>query len=104
MIDQGVKTGSDGIVTRFLGKDMPMPAGPAQLARQSGAPVFPIDTLQAPPIWHFVVEPAVQFAPDSTLEDDVKQLVAINERQILARPEIWSWPHRRWRKFRLASA
>jgi KDO2-lipid IV(A) lauroyltransferase len=103
-IDQGVKVPADGIVMRFLGKDMPMPPGPAQLARVSGAPVFPLATVAADPVWHFEIEPAVTFANtnESTVEDDLEVLVKLTERQLLAHPELWSWPHRRWRKYPLA--
>jgi lauroyl/myristoyl acyltransferase len=83
MIDQGVKAAKDGVPMRFLGKDMPMPAGPAQLARHTGAPVFPLDTLETEPVWHFLVEPAVQFKPGSTLEEDLEQLVRLTERQLV---------------------
>ncbi|HKQ84606.1 MAG TPA: lysophospholipid acyltransferase family protein [Steroidobacteraceae bacterium] len=103
MIDQGVKFPQDGVVMRFLGKDMPMPPGPAQLARVSGAPVLPLATVAAQPIWHFEIEPAVVFAPDSTVEQDLAELLRITERQLLAHPQLWSWPHRRWRKFPLAA-
>lgn len=102
IIDQGVKNPKDGIPMRFLGKVMPMPAGPAQLARQTGAPILPLRSLAAEPVWHFEIEPPVQFPPGSTLEEDLQLLLQINERQILARPDLWGWPHRRWRKFPLA--
>jgi lauroyl/myristoyl acyltransferase len=104
MIDQGVKFAKDGLPMRFLGKDMPMPAGPAQLARHTGAPILPLVTLAAEPIWHFAIEPPVQRAPDSTLEDDLSLLLQMTERQLLERPHLWSWPHRRWRKFPLAAS
>ena len=50
MLDQGVKQAKDGQLPRFLGKDMPMPAGPAQLARAARAPVLPVATLAATPL------------------------------------------------------
>lgn len=103
MIDQGVKHAKDGIVSRFLGKDMPMPAGPAQLARATGAPILPLATLAAEPLHHFVVEAPVQLQPGATLEQDLQRLLQVTERQVLAKPELWSWPHRRWRKFPLAT-
>ena len=55
MLDQGVKQAKDGQVHRFLGKDMPMPAGPAQLARAARAPVLPVATLAATPRWRFAL-------------------------------------------------
>jgi lauroyl/myristoyl acyltransferase len=103
MIDQGVKFAKDGLPMRFLGKDMPMPAGPAQLARHTGAPILPLVTMAAQPIWHFVIEPPVPLQPDSTLESDLEILLRMTERHLLERPHLWSWPHRRWRKFPLAT-
>lgn len=103
MIDQGVKYEKDGMPMRFLGKDMPMPMGPAHLLRKSGAPVLPLVTLAARPVWHFEIQAPVPVMTQGTLEDDMSTLVRITERQVLDRPELWSWHQRRWRKFPLAA-
>jgi hypothetical protein len=87
MLDQGVKRAEDGQMQRFLGKDMAMPAGPAQPA--------------ATPKWKFSIEPPVPLGQGS-LESDVQTLVALTERQILQTPHLWSWHHRRWCKWPLA--
>lgn len=102
MADQGTKKAKDGMVFRFLGKDMPMPAGPAQLARHARAPVLPVATLGARPRWHFEIEPPVPLG-GATLEDDAATLLRASEALILRAPQWWSWHHRRWRHFRLAS-
>jgi KDO2-lipid IV(A) lauroyltransferase len=102
MLDQGVKRAEDGQMQRFLGKDMAMPAGPAQLARASRAPVLPLVTTAATPKWKFSIEPPVPLGQGS-LEADVKTLVALTERQILQAPQLWSWHHRRWCKRPLAA-
>ena len=60
MLDQGVKKAKDGIVHRFLGKDMPMSAGPAQLARAARAPVLPLATTAATPLWRFALQPPLR--------------------------------------------
>lgn len=99
MADQGTKTQNDGIVMRFLGKDMPMPAGPAQLARHSHAPVLPFETLAARPQWHFRIHPPIERAAGSTLEDDAAQMLRTLEAMVHRHPELWSWPHRRWRLY-----
>jgi lauroyl/myristoyl acyltransferase len=104
IVDQGVKFEKDGVPMRFLGKDMPMPGGVAQLARASGAPVLPVVTLAAEPRWHFAIEPPLFLDPGATLEEDVETLLRVTERQVLERPQLWSWHHRRWRKFPLAAA
>ena len=103
MLDQGVKQARDGQVHRFLGKDMPMPAGPAQLARAARAPVVPAATLAASPRWRFALQPPLALGADS-LDADVATLVGATERIVLERPELWSWPQRRWRKFPPAAA
>jgi lauroyl/myristoyl acyltransferase len=98
MLDQGVRNAQDGLVQRFLGKDMPMPGGPAQLARTSRAPVLPVITTAATPLWRFAIQPPVQLE-HASLEGDIKQLVGATEQQVLQYPQLWSWHHRRWRNF-----
>ncbi len=102
MADQGTKKAKDGIVIRFLGKDMPMPAGPAQLARHARAPLLPVATTGANPAWRFEILPPIRPEPGSTLEDDMRAQFRISERLILRHPQWWSWPHRRWKYFPLA--
>lgn len=101
MLDQGVKHAKDGIVLRFLGKDMPMPAGPAQLARVSRAPVLPLATVNGPPVWKIAIGEPVPLG-HATLEEDLQALLRAAERQIVRFPQHWSWHHRRWRNFRPA--
>ncbi len=103
MMDQGVKRAEDGVPMHFLGKDMPMPAGPAQLARHARAPVLPVATVAADPAWAFEIGETVQRAPGSTLEADTEQLLRLTEQQVLRNPYLWSWHQRRWRHFPLAS-
>lgn len=103
MLDQGTKMAQDGVMLRFLGKDMPISAGPAQLARHSGAPVLPVATVSAVPAWRFRIDPPVQRVPGASLEADTGQLARVTEDLILQRPQLWSWPHRRWRNFPLAT-
>lgn len=103
MMDQGVKKAKDGVRMRFLGKDMPMPAGPAQLARHARAPVLPVATTAAHPVWSFEIEPPVSRVDGASLEADTEALLRITERQVLQHPELWSWHQRRWRQFALAS-
>ncbi|MGQ0619021.1 MAG: lysophospholipid acyltransferase family protein [Panacagrimonas sp.] len=102
MLDQGVKAAQDGVLVRFLGKDMPMPAGPAQLARHSRAPVLPVATAAADPVWRFDIEPPVLRVTGASLESDLETLLRVSERQVLRYPQLWSWHHRRWRKFPVA--
>lgn len=102
MMDHGVSKAESGVQQRFLGKDMPMPGGIVQLARQTRAPIVPIRSLAVDPVWHFQIEPRLQLLPGASFEEDMATVLGHVERQILARPELWSWPHRRWRKYPIA--
>jgi KDO2-lipid IV(A) lauroyltransferase len=104
MMDQGVARAETGLPLRFLGKDMPMPAGVVQLARQCRAPILPITTLAAEPQWHFAIGPRLVFTPGGSIEDDTRVVLQQMERDICGRPQLWSWPHRRWRNFPVADA
>lgn len=103
MMDQGLKKAGDGTMQRFLGKDVPMPAGPAQLARVSRSPVLPMVAVAATPMWHFEIQPPLTIG-QGTLEADVDFLTRLTETQVLQHPELWSWHHRRWSKFPMAPA
>lgn len=102
MMDQGVEKAETGIPLRFLGKDMPMPGGVVQLARQARSPILPVVSVAAEPLWRFRIEPPVALLPGGSIEADTAEVLRIVERQILAHPDLWSWPHRRWRNFPLA--
>ncbi|WPB58946.1 lysophospholipid acyltransferase family protein [Xylophilus sp. GOD-11R] len=101
MMDQGVREAKDGLMERFLGKTVPMPTGPAQLARAARAPLLPVVTTAAWPQWKFRIDEPVAVGQE-TLESDVHRLVRLTERQILDFPQLWSWHQRRWRKPKLA--
>jgi lauroyl/myristoyl acyltransferase len=103
MMDQGVKQAETGVPMRFLGKDMPMPGGVVQLARQTRAPILPVTSLAADPVWHFAIEPRIAFQPGGTVEEDTAQVLRHVEQQVLAHPELWSWHQRRWRNFPMAA-
>jgi lauroyl/myristoyl acyltransferase len=102
MMDQGVKEAETGVPMRFLGKDMPMPGGVVQLARQTRSPIVPVTALAADPVWRFAIEPRLVLAPGGTVEEDTATVLRHVEGQILAHPELWSWHHRRWRDFPVA--
>lgn len=102
-IDQGTKKLEDGLMLRFLGKDMPIPAGPAQLARKSKAPVFPVATVSAKPRWQFDILKPMEQSDAADLVTDLEAMLRISERLILQNPQLWSWHHRRWRHYPLAT-
>ncbi len=103
MMDQGVVDDETGMTLRFLGKDMPMPGGVVQLARQVRSPILPVEPLAAEPVWHFAVRQRLVLPPGGSIEEDTVQILRHQEAQILAHPELWSWHQRRWREFPLAA-
>lgn len=103
MVDQGVRDAETGVPLRFLGKDMPMPGGVVQLARSARAPILPVTALAADPVWHFAIEPPLTLLPGGSIADDTATVMQHVEGQILRQPQLWSWHHRRWRKFPVAA-
>jgi lauroyl/myristoyl acyltransferase len=102
MMDQGVVQDETGMTQRFLGKDMPMPGGVVQLARQVRSPLLMVEPLAADPVWHFAIHPRLALSPGGTVEEDTAEILRHVEAQILAHPDLWSWHQRRWREFPLA--
>ena len=102
MVDQGVRQAETGLEMEFLGKRMPMPGGVMQLARQTRAPIVPVEAVAADPVWRFQMHAPLVFQPGGTLEQDMAILLRETERQILAHPQLWSWQQRRWRGFAMA--
>ena len=110
VVDAGV-SGGDGITVNFFGRQTVFPAGPARLARLSGAPiVFGLAVRRAGgrPIagtskrFHVYVEPPI--LPDRTLsgEEDARrvtqEIASTFERYVRRFPDQWyvfrdMWPH-----------
>jgi KDO2-lipid IV(A) lauroyltransferase len=103
MVDQGVKQAETGVPVRFLGKEMAMPGGVIQLARQTRAPMLPVVTIAADPVWQFSIDGPINFQPGGTLEEDLGVVLRLTEKQILDRPQLWSWQQRRWRDYSMVS-
>ena len=103
MLDQGATRRQGGPRHRFLGKDMAMPVGPAQLARTSRSPLLPLVLTAATPGWRYTIQPALSLTGGS-LEADVAMLVRLTEQQVRQAPQFWSWHHRRWARLPLASS
>ena len=103
MMDQGVKEAETGVPLRFLGKDMPMPGGVVQLARQTRAPILPVTTLAADPRLALRRSSrGCSWRRAARIEEDTAAVLKHVEGQILAHPELWSWQQRRWRDFPVA--
>lgn len=88
-----------GIPCHFLDKAIPMPAGPAALARSLNVPIFPVLPVAAEPLWQFQIDGPRYLPEHGDRAQDVAFLAAILDRHIRQYPQFWSWHHRRWRKF-----
>ena len=95
LMDQASK--QEGRPRRFLGKIQRMPTGVLKLAERSGAPVVPIDAVDRWPRWIYEVgEPLDTGAGlDATLDAVTDHM----ERRVRARPALWSWHQRRWKRY-----
>lgn len=94
-LDQGVKN-DGGIEIDFLGKRVPMPAGPLVLARRARAPIVPV--FLHPALHEIVVHPALAAPAGALREDDptLRALYRLAEAEIRAHPAHWQWRYRRW--------
>ena len=94
LMDQANKGG--GVPRHFLGKPMNMPGGVPGLALRCGVPVIPIHLEAAEPDWIFRVGSALQGDNEDALLDAI---CASMEQQVRRLPELWSWHHRRWKRY-----
>ena len=94
-LDQGVKN-DGGIKIDFLGKRVPMPAGPLVLARRARAPIVPV--FLHPALHEIVVHPALAAPAGALREDDptLSALYRLAEAEIRSHPAHWQWRYRRW--------
>lgn len=94
-LDQGVKN-DGGIEIEFLGKRVPMPAGPLVLARRARAPIVPV--FLHPQDHDVVIHPPLGAPTGSLREDDptLQTLYRMAEAEIRAHPAYWQWRYRRW--------
>lgn len=94
-LDQGVKN-DGGIQIEFLGKRVPMPAGPLVLARRARAPIVPV--FLHPELHEVVIHPPLAAPAGALCEDDptLQALYRLAEAEIRAHPAYWQWRYRRW--------
>lgn len=94
LMDQANK--GDGAEKTFLGKKVRMPTGIAALAVRTGAPVVPIHAESAHPGWHFRVDHPLA---GTTADEMLDAMLASMQQQIVRRPSLWAWHHRRWKRY-----
>ena len=93
VVDMGV-TGGDGVTVEFLGHETVFPAGPARLARISGAPII-FGWAARKPHGRFLAHVSPPILSDRSLspEEDARQvthrIVAEFERAVRRYPEQW---------------
>jgi KDO2-lipid IV(A) lauroyltransferase len=94
-LDQGVKN-DGGIEIDFLGKRVPMPAGPLVLARRARAPIVPV--FLHPEDHDVVIHPPLAAPAGALHENDptLQALYRMAEAEIRAHPAYWQWRYRRW--------
>lgn len=110
VIDAGV-TGGDGVTVNFFGRDTVFPAGPARLARLSGAPIVFGVAVRRPGgrpepgtsrRFHAYVEPPILADRSLNGEEDARritqQIASTFERYVRRYPDQWYvfrdiWPH-----------
>jgi KDO2-lipid IV(A) lauroyltransferase len=97
-LDQRVRPW-DGMLIDFLGHPAWTSPVPAYLAWKTRAPVLPLFCLPAEPGRYRleIREPIVIEDEHYDPADILRRLNADLERQILTRPDLWFWPHDRWR-------
>ncbi|HVS14263.1 MAG TPA: hypothetical protein VMV46_10080 [Thermoanaerobaculia bacterium] len=97
-IDQRVRPW-DGILIDFLGHSAWTSPVPAFLAWKSRAPALPLFCFPEPGGRYRleIHEPIVVEEPDYDPAEVLRRLNAPLEREILAGPEHWFWPHDRWK-------
>jgi len=91
-----------GIPVTFFGEETTLPAGPALLARRTGAPILPVASYFRPRVGHhIVVEPPLALPPDgsraSWMSEATQRVADALERLIRRAPEQWhlfqpNWP------------
>jgi KDO2-lipid IV(A) lauroyltransferase len=87
--------------TTFLNQDTPVITGPEKIARKFNIPVYYLD-LQKIKRGYYSAEfkPICENPKDVPEFDITRKYLAMLERNILERPELWLWSHKRWKYYR----
>lgn len=101
LLDQN--KGEGAVYVDFFGAPVATPAGPAVLARRTGAPLIPIFDRRRPDGTHVAqVLPALEWSPTGEPDRDTWEITArltrIIEAQVRAEPEQWFWIYDRWKQ------
>ena len=98
--DQDVES-VEGVFVDFFGHPAYTPAGPAALARASGASLIPVLIMRENGKHSLVVEKPIELADTGDKEKDLventRRWSSVIESYIRKYPEQWVWLHRRWK-------
>jgi KDO2-lipid IV(A) lauroyltransferase len=91
-----------GVFVDFLGEPAYTPAGPAALARASGAGLIPAFPIRQPDDrYRIYIEDEITLTDSgdkqSDLVENTQKMSRVLERYIRAHPEQWVWMHNRWK-------
>lgn len=91
----------EGVFVNFFGHQAYTPAGPAALARVSGASLTPAFILRENGRYTLVIEKPIELADTGDKEKDLventQRWSSVVESYIRRYPEQWVWMHRRWK-------
>jgi len=101
LLDQNA--GDQGIFVDFFGKQASTAAGPAALARRTGAAVVPVFAIRNDDNSHQgLCLPPLELTYGDDKQADIHRntqiMVKVIEERIRQCPEQWFWMHRRWKK------
>lgn len=96
-----VRSATEGVRVRFLGKEANVVGGMALFAKMADVPIFTSVTRRANWTEHFFqLYPPVRPDPAVGKEQDwqrmTQEIFTLIEREILDRPEQWFWYNKRW--------
>lgn len=90
-----VMPGHKGVLVPCMGGHIRLPTGPAKLAAISGSPIVPVfSERHADGSVRIMIEPPIEVS-QATYEA-VRQLAAVLEKHIRARPQQWMMPRKAW--------
>lgn len=91
----------DGVFVKFFGRSAYTPAGPAAIARVSGASLIPTFIVRKDGYHELVFEEPIELADtgdrDKDLIENTQRWSSVIESYIRKYPEQWVWMHRRWK-------
>jgi KDO2-lipid IV(A) lauroyltransferase len=84
--------------TNFMNQDTPLITGPEKLAKKFDLAVVFIDVIQKKPGYYELNYELISEYPKETTEFEItEKYIRLVERQIMRKPELYLWSHKRWK-------